>query len=121
MFILQVTPTSLIHKMATTKKTSTAGKTLYRTLSLHIYSGGNIYLDRDMRNDMAAERGNMAILKECNVFEYGSAFRLNSANCEKNNFKKIDVCLIYRKPWLNFTVSTRYVSKRGKIKMVHPI
>ena len=34
MFILQVPPTSLIHKMSTK---TTAGQTLYRTLSLHIY------------------------------------------------------------------------------------
>ena len=45
MFILQVPPTSLIHKMTT--KTS-AGQTLYRTLCLYIHGGGNIYLDRDM-------------------------------------------------------------------------
>ena len=42
MFILQVPPSSLIHKRAT------AEKTLYRTLSLHIYGGGNIHLVRDM-------------------------------------------------------------------------
>ena len=29
---------------------TTAGQTLYRTLSLPIYGGGNIYLDRDMEN-----------------------------------------------------------------------
>ena len=34
MLVLQVPPTSLIHKMSTK---TTAGQTLYRTLSLHIY------------------------------------------------------------------------------------
>ena len=46
MFILQVPPTSLIHKL--TKKKTSAGQTLYRTLCLYIYGGGNVNLDRDM-------------------------------------------------------------------------
>ena len=36
MLVLQVPPTSLLNKMA---KKATAGQTLYRTLSLHIYGG----------------------------------------------------------------------------------
>ena len=48
MFILQVPPTSLIHKM--TKKTS-AGQILYRTLGLHFYGGGNIHIDRDIKKE----------------------------------------------------------------------
>ena len=47
MFILQVPPTSLLIKWQ--QKTS-AGQTLSRTLCLHIYGGGNVYLDRDMKN-----------------------------------------------------------------------
>ena len=43
MFILQVPQTSLIHKW---QQKTTAGQTLHSALSLHIYSGGNIYLDR---------------------------------------------------------------------------
>ena len=46
MFILQVPPTSFIHKW---QHKTTTGQTLYRTLSLHIYGGGNIYLDRDVK------------------------------------------------------------------------
>ena len=42
---MQVPPTLLIHKMA---KKNTAGQTYYRTLFLHIYGGGYIYLERDM-------------------------------------------------------------------------
>ena len=45
MFILQVPQTSLIHKMATKDH---CRETLYRILSLHIYGGGNIYLEKDM-------------------------------------------------------------------------
>ena len=45
MFILQVPPTSLIHKK---QQKTTAGQTLYRTISLHINGGGKIYLERDM-------------------------------------------------------------------------
>ena len=45
MFVLQVPPTSFIHKMAPKEH---AGQILYRTLSLNIYGGGNICLDRDM-------------------------------------------------------------------------
>ena len=45
MLFLQVPPTSLTHKRPTKNP---AGQTLYRTLSLDIYGGGNIYLDRDM-------------------------------------------------------------------------
>ena len=39
--------------------------------------------------------GEMEILEKCNVFEYGGAFRLNSANCEKKKEKekKIFKCL----------------------------
>ena len=37
---------------------------------------------------MVAERENIEIRKECKVFEYGGAFRLNSANCKKNNLIK---------------------------------
>ena len=48
MFILQVPPTSIIHKMKKEKKKTFSGQTLYRTLCLHIYGGGNIYIDRDM-------------------------------------------------------------------------
>ena len=40
MFILQVPPTSLIHKVAT--------KDHCRTISLHINGGGKINLERDM-------------------------------------------------------------------------
>ena len=40
---------------------------------------------------MAAERGNMEILKECNVFEQGGSFRLNLANCKR---KKIHTLII---------------------------
>ena len=45
MFILQVPPTSLIHKVA---KKTTARQTLYGTISLHINGGGKIYFNRDM-------------------------------------------------------------------------
>ena len=50
MFILQLPPTSLIHKL-TTK--DLCRETLFRTLCLHNYGGGNVYLDRDMKNQEA--------------------------------------------------------------------
>ena len=46
MSVLQVPPTSLVHKMAT--KDYYTGQTFYITLSLHMYGGGNINLDKDM-------------------------------------------------------------------------
>ena len=45
MFILQVPPTSLFHKMATKDH---CRATLHRTLSLHINGGEKIYLNKDM-------------------------------------------------------------------------
>ena len=42
---MQVPSTSLIQKMATDNP---CRKTLYRTVSLHIYVGGKIILNRDM-------------------------------------------------------------------------
>ena len=46
MCIWQVPPTSLNHKWP--QKTP-ARQTLYRTLSLHIYGGGKLYLDRHFK------------------------------------------------------------------------
>ena len=37
-----------IHKFIKWQQKTSAGQTLYRTLCLHIYGGGNVYLDRDM-------------------------------------------------------------------------
>ena len=45
MLALQVPPTLLTCKGPTK---SPAGQTQYRTLSLNIYGGGNMYFDRDM-------------------------------------------------------------------------
>ena len=39
-----------LHYFIKWQQKTTAGQTLFRTLSLHIYGGGNIYLDRDMEN-----------------------------------------------------------------------
>ena len=61
----------------------------------------------------AVNGGNMAISKLWYVCELGCAFKLNCAKY-KINFKKskyLDFCLIYRKPLLNFKVSTLYVPK----------
>ena len=66
---------------------------------------------------MGAERGNMAILDLCNVFEYKGAYRLKSENCEKKTIKLksqyLYVCLIYRKPWLKFKVLLDMSQNKG--------
>ena len=72
MFVLQVTLTSLIHKMA--KKTP-AGQTIYRILSSHIYGGLQIYLDIDADE----QRGNggcicvYSLFSECHGYIVGMA------------------------------------------------
>ena len=101
MCILQVPQ---LHYFIKRQKTP-AGQTLFKTLSLHIYSGGKFYLDRHMRKktkrtkaffkgyiytqviftiftinapkwrQSAANCGNMATFEPCNVFELGCAFR----------------------------------------------
>ena len=77
MFILQVPPNLITHKMTT--KRPLQGK-LFIEPFFHIYGGGNIYLDRDIKNQEAM----LTFLREQDA-RHGSSECRPGLNCAFNN------------------------------------
>ena len=115
-----------LHYFIKWQQMTSAGQTLYRILCLHIYGGGNVYLDRDVEKP-----GSPAHLPKrtgCTLwfFRISAGTKLNCAfnnsglNSKKNNkikCKYLNVCLIYGKPWLRVKVFTPICLKIGvKVK-----
>ena len=69
---------------------TTAGQTLYRTLSLHIYGWGNIYLERDMKKPGSSEPFPKGTGCTPLFFRMFAGTKLNCAlnNSSPNNNKK---------------------------------
>ena len=89
MFILKVPPNLITHKMTT--KRPLQGK-LFIEPFFHIYGGGNIYLDRDIKNQEAM----LTFLREQDA-RHGSSECRPGLNCAFNNSnpnrKKGKVCI----------------------------
>ena len=90
---------------------SAAGQTLYRTLSLHKYGGGNIYLDRDMNKPRSSDPFPKGTGCTPWFFRMSAGTKLNYAfhnSSPNNNFKENK-----GKKNLNFVFFKGSISTRG--------
>ena len=96
-----------LHSFIKWQPNTTAGQNLYRTLSLHIYGGGNLYLDRDMeklgRSDHFPEgTGCTSWFFIMIAFtKLKGAFRLSSPDRKKKKKLKSTFCIFKGNIWTN--------------------